>query len=320
MTRILFLSFLPMLLLANPSWLYNIKPIDKNIIVGYGIDTKLSQAKQNAMADIVKSISVEVDSTINISKSNQNGKYKKDVTTNLQTKAKATLTGIEIINAEELDGLWYVSSQYDNSPLELKLKKQLPTNISNESQNKYLKNTELFKTLNSEVGVNLNYSIIRKNSLWQLKYKDIILPIQQDNFYKLFVNQSNENIMIKANQEVYIENDEMYFNINLSQKAYVSILYVEHNGKVGVLLSNKMSDKSFTYPNLKSEDTFKIANPYNKPIQELYVALYSKNKIDLSEFENVSENLLDTSNYNFDKLIRVFSNIQFTTYSIKIKK
>ena len=53
----------------------------------------------------------------------------------------------------------------------------------------------------------------------------------------------------------------------------------------------------------KSEDVFKIANPYKKTIQELYVAIYSKTPIHLHEFENVSKNLLDESNYNFDQLI-----------------
>ena len=142
MNRVLFLSFIPILLLGNPSWLYNITPSDKNVIVGYGIDTKLSQAKQNAMADIVRSISVEVDTTTNISKSNQNGKYQKDIITKLQTKANATLTGIKIIKIEEFDGVWYVASQYDNSTLELKLKKKLAPTISNEFQKKYIKNTE----------------------------------------------------------------------------------------------------------------------------------------------------------------------------------
>ncbi|RLA75783.1 MAG: hypothetical protein DRG78_20355 [Epsilonproteobacteria bacterium] len=316
----LLLLFLPIILFANPSWLYNINPTDRNEIVGYGIDKKLSQAKQDAMSDIVKTISVKIESSLNISKSTSSGKYNKNISTNIKTETKAILTGIKFIKVEQINGLWYVASKYNNSPLEIKIKNLLPNNMQNEKQNKYLKNTELFKNINKEVKTNINYQIIRKDNLWQIKYNDIILPINQDNFYELFSNQKNSNLEIKANQSIYNENDEMYFNISNTKNGYISILYIEHNGKVGLLLSNKKSDKSFTYPDLKSEDTFKIANPYNKPIQELYIALYSKYKIDLSEFENVSDNLLDESNYNFDNLMVLLDKVNYSTFRIKIKK
>ncbi len=319
MIRILYLSLLPIALLANPSWFYNLKSTDKNEIIGYGIDKSLSEAKRNAMADIVKSISVSIQSSTNISKRSVNGDFNSDVSTNLKTKAQAVLTGIKFIKTEQIGELWYVSALYNNAPLELKLKELLPQNIITEIQNNYLKNTRLFKKINNEIGIKLNYQVIRKDNLWQVKYNDILLPLNQDNFYNLFSNYKDKNLFLKANKKIYKENDEMYFNIQNSQSGYISILYVEHNGKVGVLLTNKESNKSFTYPNLKSEDTFKIANPYNKPIQELYIALYSKNKIDLSEFENISNNLLDESNYNFHILLNKLNNYTFSTYTIKIK-
>ncbi len=316
----LVLLILPIVLFANPSWLHNIKPTSKNEIIGYGIDKSLSQAKKSAMSDIVKTISINIQSSTNISKSSVNGNFNSDVATNLKTKAQATLTGIEFIKVDQINDLWYVSAKYDNSPLEIKLKKLLPNNLQNEKQNIYFKNTPLYKILNNEISKKLNYQIIRKDNLWQIKYKDTFLPIKQDNFYKLFTNCSNGQVTIKANKNIYKENDEMYFNINHTHNGYISILYVEHNGKVGILLSNKQSSQSFTYPNLKSEDTFKIANPYNKPIQELYVVLHSNNKIDLSEFENISDNLLDESNYNFSKLTTKMNNYNFSTFVIKIRK
>lgn len=318
--RKIFLLFFPFALFANPLWFYNLKPSDKNEIIGYGMASTLSNAKQNAITDIVKTISVEVDTSTDISKSVKNGKYNKNISSNLSTKSKASLSGIKVLNVEEIKGNWYVASSYDNSPIDIKLKKLLPENIKEEKQNNYLRDTELFQIFNSKIGKKLDYKIIRKDNLWQLRYKDITLPLNQSDFYKLFSNQSNKTITLKANKKVYKENDEMYFKIDLSKKGYVSILYVEHNGKVGVLSANKLKNRKFTYPDLKSEDTFKIANPYGQTIKELYVAIYSKEPIDLDQFENVSDDLLDESNFNFHKLLEKLSKYKPSTFTIKIKK
>ena len=319
MIRILILSLFPVFVLANPSWLYSLEKTHKNEIIGYGIDKNQHQAKQSAMADIVKSISVNVKSDTKITKENQKGKYNKDISTNLETSSEAKLTGLIFTKVEQLNGLWYVSAKYDNSPLELKIKKLLSKNLQNQTQNMYLRNTPLFHSLNKEISKKLNYEIIRKDNLWQIKYTDILLPISENNFYNLFVNYKTNDISLIANQKIYNDNDKMYFNINHKKAGYISILYVEHNGKVGILIDNKKSNKSFSYPDLKSKDNFTIVNPYNKPIKELYIALYSVNKIDLSEFENVTDDLLDDSNFNFGKLIKKFNKYSFSTFSIKIK-
>lgn len=318
MNKITFTLSIPFILFAQPNWLYNIQA-NNNQIIGYGMNNSLSQAKNEAMSDIVKSISVSIESSTDISKKLLDNKYTKYIATTTKTKAQAILTGVEFTNVEQLDGLWYVSAKYDNAPLEIKFKKLLVKNLVSQKQNIYLKNTPLFKLLNKEISTNLNYQIIRKDNIWQIKYRDILLSLNQNNFYKLFTNHSDNKISLQANKRIYEENNDMYFTIKHKREAYISILYVEHNGKVGVLLSNKKSHKSFTYPDLRNEDTFKIANPYNKAIQELYVALYSENKIDLSDFENVSDSLLDASNYNFDKLISKFEKVNYSTFIIKIR-
>jgi len=304
---------------SEPNWFYTIKPTNKNEIIGYGIAQSLVEAKKIAMSDIVKSISIKIQSSANISKSSIDGIFNTNISTNLQTKSAAILSGVKFIKTEQIGKLWYVSAKYNNAPLELKIKALLPQNIKIEKQNNYLKNTRLFKKINKEIGISLNYQIIRKDNLWQIKYNDILLPINQDNFYKLFSNYKENKFFLETNKTIYKENDEMYFNLYNQQDGYISILYVEHNGKVGVLLANKSSNKPFKYPDLKSEDTFKVVNPYNKPIQELYIALYSKNKIDLSEFENISDNLLDESNHNFHILLNKLNNYRFSTYTVKIK-
>lgn len=310
--------FLPILLLAAPSWLYNLQS-GKNKIIAYGIDESLPEAKQNAISDISNTLSVSVNSSVDLLKSDSNGALNNQSKIRLKTHSDAQLSGVKFIKIEQEDGLWYVAAQYDNTPLAIKLKRQLPDTLTDEAQNRYLRNTPLIIQLNSVVKKKLNYKIIRKNNLWQLNYRDIVIPIDGDTLYKLFSNQKS-SVSLTTNQDIYHENDVMYFNIKLSKKGYISLLYVEHNGKVGVLLSNRKSEKSFQYPDLKSNDAFTVTNPYHKTIKELYVAILTQEPLDLHDFEYVSDNLLDESNYTFDKLISKLDNLDFSTFVIKIKK
>jgi len=320
MIKIIFIFLLPVVLLASPSWLYKIEYDKKHDIIGYGISENLREAKKNAIADITNTLHVSVDSSLDMINNDENGKLSQSTATHLSTSSKAVLSGVKYIKVEKLDKLWYVAAKYDNSSLDIKLKKLLPDNLKDEVQNAYLKNTPLIRKLNKEFNVKLNYQIIRKDNLWQLQYKDILLPINMKNFYQLFSNQETNELSIKPNKDIYKENDNMFFYIKHKNSGYVSLLYVEHNGKVGILLANKKSKKTFTFPDIKKEDSFKIVNPYGKTIKELYVVLYSKTPINLHKFENIGENLLDESNYNFDKLLLKFSKYDFSTYEIKIRK
>lgn len=316
--KIILYLFIPAIAFASPSWLYNISHT-KNDIVGYGISKDLREAKNSAIEEISHCLHVSVDSSLSMSTIDKDAIVKQSSSASLKTNSKVVLSGVEFIKLENDAGLWYVAAMYDNSSLDIKLKKLLSKKLQNETQNKYLTKSPLILDLNKELGIRLNYKIVRKDNLWQLKYKDILLPINMKNFYKLFSNQNNPNLSIVSNKNIYKENDEMYFTVTQKNKGYISILYVEHNGKVGVLLVNKKSNKSFTFPD-SEEESFKIANPYAKAIKELYVVLYSSNPIDLNKFENISEDLLDESNYNFDKLLSKFNEIEYSTYEIKIRK
>lgn len=322
MKKLSLLILLTIMALADqPKWLYNIQAADQNEIIGYGADKDLSAAKQGAIDDITKSISVQINSSTDISQTQIDGKYKENISNNLQISAKSVLNGIKVLKAEQKDGIWYVASSYDNSPLHVKMKKLLPKQLTSEIQNSYLEHTPLFVILNGFIKTPLDYKLIRKDNLWQLEYKDVIIPLKQDEFYKLFSTQSSSKALsMQPNKELYVENDDMYFHINSSKEGYLSILYVEHNGKVGILASNLHKNGDFTFPDPKSEELFKVTNPYGETIQELYVVIYSATPLQLSEFENVSDNLLDESNYNFQRLVEKLNGAQFSTALIKIRK
>lgn len=319
MFKVVALFFLSITLYATPSWLYNLKS-NKNHVIGYGVHDDLSKAKQIAISEIANSLYVSVESDVDIATKTNNNSVDESASIELKTHSQAKLSGVEFIKVQELDNKWYVAAQYDNSALEIKLAKLLPKNLTNEIQNKYLKNTPLIQTLNKSLGKELNYKIVRKNNLWQLEYKDILLPIHQEDFYKLFSVQNTKELSILPNQKIYLPYDQMFFKINHKEKGYISILYVEHNGKVGVLMANKSSEKSFLFPEKTNKNSFTVANPYKKTIKELYIVLHSKEELNLHKFENVGASYLDESNYNFDKLTVLLNETEFATFEIKIRK
>jgi len=163
--RLILVLFIPLLAFSSPSWLYKIEHDKKHDIIGYGINENLRVAKKNAIADITNTLHVSVDSSLEIDNTDNNGNVVKKSSTHLRTNSKATLSGVQFIKVEQIQKLWYVAAKYDNSPIDAKLKKLLPDNLVNETQNRYLKNTPLFKMLNKEIGVKLNYKVIRKDSL-----------------------------------------------------------------------------------------------------------------------------------------------------------
>ena len=103
--------------------------------------------------------------------------------------------------------------------------------------------------------------------------------------------------------------NKINFKVISKNKGYISILYVENNGKVGVILPNATIKQKLIYPSKKDEEALIAYNPYQKTISEMYVCIYSPTKLDLSEFENIDDDLLDESNYHFDKLLDIIQKI-----------
>lgn len=111
----------------------------------------------------------------------------------------------------------------------------------------------------------------------------------------------------------------MKFKINSNNRGFVSILYSEENGKIGVIGSNITIINELNYPSENSKEELIAYNSTSNTLSELYICIYSKNKLDLDKFEKISNITLDDSNYNFDKLVELMQQHVFSTIKIKIK-
>lgn len=317
---IVFIALLfPMLAYPSPDWFYNSEPASEYEILGYGVSDSLQAAKENAINEIVQSISVSVKYSFSIQEQEDNSSFTREINKDLSTQSNATITGVNFSKIENIQDKWYVLAKFDNSPLEVKIANSLPKGIKGKKQNKYLSATPLIRRLNDFLGVKLDFSINRKNNLWFIKYESFMFPLSQENIYELFADIPNSNFEFSTNKWLYSNNENIFYVINIFQTGYISILSVERDGKVGIVLNNFRATSSFKFPMENSDENLTLNNPYHEPIKEMYVAVYSERPIDFGYLEEVSDEYLDSSNYNFSKLLQLLNDNEYSTKVIKIK-
>jgi len=301
MLKRIIILLLPVYIFSMPYWFHNFFVRDYEI-AGYGADKDLQNARNIAKAEIAKTIKVQISSSTNINESlTDNEKYKKFVQNKISTSSDATLEGIKIVKEELKEGLWWVCVVYDNRTLLQKIKAKYP-NFSK----KQLKNLKKLQ-------------VIRKDHNWYLQIKNDLFLLKKEDFTNLFSTIKNKNLQFLSNKMIYISGNKINFKVISKNKGYISILYVENNGKVGVILPNAKIKQKLIYPSKKDKEALIAYNPYQKTISEMYVCIYSPTKLDLSEFENIDDDLLDESNYHFDKLLDIIQKNPFATIKIKIK-
>ena len=121
--------------------------------------------------------------------------------------------------------------------------------MENGKQNRYLKNTLLFKELNDVLGVETNTRLYVKDGNFQLGYKtifqnmDLNIPelfvnhsTNESNTFKILKNSTYENVILKV-EPVSFEFD--------SNKRFVSLFAISPEGKV-LLLEDNLHVKSKT--------------------------------------------------------------------------
>lgn len=288
-------------------------------ILGYGQAAALDKAKEMAFKDIIQTLKVEVTASTSVRKTVHNESFDNHVIQNLNTSSSAVLIGAKVKQAKQVDGIWYVSVVYDTGSIGAKFKRSLKGyKLKNERPN-YLTTTNLISSINNEVGTQLKYEVLRKSDLWLLRYKDIEKVLTENDFINLFRSHSGKYIKLNLNKKIFYPQDQMSFHIDSKNTGYVSMLYVEANGKVGVLYANKKSHTLMRYPEKNSNEELTIANPYKKILHEMYIALWSPNKVNLSSFEDVQSDYLDSSNYKFHKVVELLDKNDFSSVVVKIK-
>ena len=294
---------------SNPSWFYNMN-LKQNQIIGYGESAELSKAKATAKNEIASIISTKVDSYLKIDKTIDKNGLNRKVEKSIKVSTNIKLEELNIIKSKFINDKWYVAISYDYSPFAVKFKKLLLNyKLKDQKQNDFLKHTNLVKNLNTVVGKRLNYKLHSKNNLWYLSYKESSLKLGKSDFNNLFAFKNSSIINLELNQDKYMPNDSLILDISAKKSGNISIFYIGNNGQIGVLKDNISINKNITYPN---GEKIILKNHGKKDRKFMIVVLYSKDKIDLQDFDKVSKS--EIKNASFVELLKYFNKYEYLTY------
>lgn len=296
----------------------------QNEVIGYGMGDSYEQAMTNAKKEIAQTIMTHITSESKFEQKLINNDYKQNINISIQETTDVVLDSIQRIKQENKDGVWYIALKYENLHFEKKFANKLDIHsLHPENQNRYLKHTPLIKSLNEEVGFQLNYKVIRKSGNWYLRYKDKIALLNSSDFEKLFINYPSNYISLSSSKTELIEGDVFSFTINSSIDGYLSLLNVCETGEVYIIENNRRirAGEKVTIPDQSGDmELFAAVLQNGKPTYDLYLALNSPKKINLGRISHANDTLDQwEKNHKFEEIIDLLDKHEFCSIIIPTK-
>jgi len=305
-----------------PNWYYSIHPTSTSQIIGYGEADSLSKAKSQARDDIAKRIKTSINSTATQSTNLSGDTLKQDYNEVIEEKTIATLQDIKLLEKfQNEDGKYYVAMSYDNIPFITRFTQKLDINRCKEKQNNYLKHTFFISQIDKITKCTPDIRLIRNDKTWYLVYKNTKEELPTKYFEQLYKSVENKNIHLRASKNLLKDGDEFSLSLKSKKNGYISLLDVYEDGTVSVLVANikVKKNKLVNIPDKDYDSSF-VAGliEQNKPTFDLYVAIYSKSRVDLSRFQQANRDLTTgESNKKFDELIYKLNQYQFATILLR---
>lgn len=324
--KLIFLTILPLALFASiPNW-YLTQTIPKTNsydIVGYGEGNSKDEAVLNALENISRQISVEINSTLKIEKSTIGG-YKKGIDKSSSQKTSSSIADYKVVKSIYNDK-YFVAVLYENIPFTDRFIKNIKLPKKDEKQNSYFKNTLLSKKFEKITNKKLNLKLIRKDNNWFLKHNNYMQKITNKNFALLFKNIQNKNISFisSATRDILKDGEPFDFTVRSKKDGYISIVSVYEDGTVSTLIKNikVKKDKKRVVPSQDDpiELTAGLINP-TKETYDLYIAIYSKKPLSLEQFATAHTELIEDEKYkNFDEFIEFLDTKTFCSIKLITK-
>jgi hypothetical protein len=228
---------------------------------------------------------------------------------------------LTFLKQSKKDGITYVAYSYNTQTLYNKIyNKKASITPSIKPNNKLIKNSSIYRNIVYRLQLKPYINLIKEDNSWYLNINDNKFYMDILNFPKLFSNIQHKELEFKINKRVLKYPDTISFKVTSQEEGYVSILHSSSYGKVKSIISNeKVATTTYNYPT-NNFDKLTVYNKSEDDFKELYIAVFSKEPLDLYEFEFLEEDvLLDGSNYNFDKLLSILQKNIFSTIKVRIK-
>lgn len=305
-----------------PQWYktQNIIPKKSYEAIGYGHGKTIKEAKSNAKENIALEIVSHVESKY---ESISTDKYRHSKS-ELKVSTQLDLQALRIVRKEYKNNHYFIALMYENLDLSQKIKKTLKlTKCTNENVNSYMSQTILHKKITSALECQLDMKIDRKNNAWYLKYKEHLFLLNEDEFEELFITTKSKYISLNPSRTRLREGDRYHFNIATQDKSYVTIFNVYQNGIVTILTNSHKINKNLRLPKMNATIGFESGLFENNPnTLDLYIAVKSKQPLDVSRFEEVSYGFENKSNkmaFKFDELIEFIDAYEYSSVLIRTK-
>ena len=296
-------------------------------LIGYGQGATLKMAKANAKEEIAQTLMSKVESSITQYSSGvqttTKDEYKNKTESRLKIVSNLSLHNLVSLKKEQYGDDYFVALKYDNLDLAHRMNKTIQDlECKNVLKPDYLSLSPLYKNVTNSLGCKLELHLDRRNKAWYLKHKEYLFLLSEDEFEELFFSKKNEHFTFNSNKNVYYDGDDLFFNIQVKEQGYITLLTVYETGVVTLLQDSKPIKKEMRVPSSESENTFvtgtlkKGENTY-----DLYVALYSKKPLSMSRFEYADDSLASRElDYKFDELLELLNNQEYATILLRTKK
>ena len=196
----------------------------------------------------------------------------------------------------------------------------VPQFTCSEVQNPFMQKSRLIQRANTLTPCPYNYRLHHMNNRWYLRYKSLLSPLSRADFDTFFITMPNIRLDIKSSKTTFKEGDSFYITIDTFANAYLSLITVYEDGRVGVLFENRVvrEKEEITFPSFKSGEEFVAAlTTPNTPTKDLYIGVLSRHKLNLSSFEQQQGSFLGDQAYKFNEVIELCNEHDCATLVLK---
>lgn len=307
----------------EPEWFGHLKSKSFEII-GYGKAQDLDKAIIQAKKNIAEIIQTQITSGVEIKTTeSSSGKINEMSDFYLKAKTDVVLNDLITLKQEKQEEIWYVALMYENLPIDRKFVKKISKfSLKSEKQNRYLSSTPLISSINVKLNLTLDLKVIRLNQLWYLNYNDILLPLNNFDFERLFIGSQSNLISLKTiPSNILKDGDRFAFKILPKASGFISIINVFENGEVFVILDNLKvtKNKEIIFPD-KNSSIELVSSLLEKKIStfDLYVILIDKEKIDLNRLQPTGDEInLEEKYFKFHEVIDIMDKYEFCSTIVR---
>jgi len=297
-----------------PEWYFALQSKPGRII-GYGKGRTRQEAENIALDDIAKQLEVEVHSESRklteddqVSATVQRSQYIR-VKSNIRFK-RAPKT----IHRDFNGSVYYIAKEFDRRPLSAIIKEQFDKHplLSALKMSWYaapslkygpvLKDIQAIKAAYGQDVTPNKVKLSRLNKQWLLSIGDFIYPVEESEILDLFnwhyVNPNTIALTIvdaKGLQSNVLKIGQRFQLLIKSAKfsGYLTVLNIYKGGRVGVIAENLKFKNQYVFPSDFNQMELEATTTEKQVTEkEVYLAILSRNEVDVSEFLHQSDVML----------------------------